>query len=106
MTETQQIAQTILRQIKAADFWCLGACGARDYVALDRTDKRRGGIMFRVTIQPRKFHKIVVTYTAMDDYDVELVLIDRKTYTHKVEKSASGVYADNLAAVVYDFCNK
>lgn len=106
MTDSQRIAQTILKQIKAADFWCLAACGARDYVALDRDENRRGGIMFRVTIHPRKFHKIVITYTPMDDYNVELVLIDRKTYETKVEKSAESVYADQLGAIVYDFCNR
>lgn len=106
MTDSRQIAHTILQQIKGGDYWCLAACGARDYVSLDRNENRRGGVMFRVTIDRRKFHKIIVTLTHMDEYNVELVRFDQKTLESTVEKSIEGIYCDTLAKVVYDFCNR
>jgi len=104
--EQRQIAGTILNQIKAADVWCLPACGARDLVALDRNDDRRGGLMFRVTItSPRTFHKIIIELTHMDEYKVQRVKIKRGTYEVIVEEEET-CYCDQLAAVVYGMCNK
>ena len=106
MTETQQIANTIRSQIKAADFWCLAACGARDYIALDANEDRRGGLMFRVTItSPRTHHKIIIELTHLDEYKVQRVKIKRVTYEVIIEEETT-CYCDNLAAVVYGFCNK
>lgn len=100
-TSAQDIARTILKQIKAADFWALGACGARQYVALDN------GVQFRVTItSPRTHHKIRIHLNAMDTYDVERIKIKRGSYEVIIEESAEGIYADQLAGVVYRMCNK
>jgi hypothetical protein len=106
MSETQQIALTIRDQIKAADLWCLPACGARDMVALNRNDDRRGGLQFRVTItSPRTFHKIIIELTHMDEYKVQRIKIKRGTYEVIVEEEET-CFCENLAAVVYGFCNK
>jgi len=99
------IADTIRRQISGTDKWCLAACGAREYVALDNNSDRRGGIQFRVTIKPRTYHKIVIELTHMDSYRVQLFKISWKTYEATVEREAE-CYADELAQTVYDFCNK
>lgn len=104
--EAKTIAGTIRRQIMAGDFWCLAACGARDYVALDRNDDRRGGLMFRVTITPRKFHKVIIELTHLDEYRVRLVKITRPSYAVTTVQERGGVYCDNLADIVYNMCNK
>ena len=105
-TEQQQIALTIREQIKAADFWCLPACGARDLKYLDATEDRRGGLQFRVTItSPQTKHYIIIELTHMDEYKVQRVKIKRGTYEVIVEEETE-CYCDNLAATVYGMCNK
>ena len=106
VTEASTIAGTIRRQIMTGDFWCLAACGARDYVALDETDERRGGLMFRVTITARKFHKVIIELTHMDEYRVKLVKIARPSYAVETVEEHDGVYCDMLADIVYSMCNK
>ncbi len=104
-TENLTIANTIRRQIMAGDYWCLAACGAREYVALDENDERQGGLMFRVTVTPRKFHKIIVELTHSDEYLVKLIKIQRPSYTATTVEE-HGCFCDNLAEVVYSMCNK
>jgi len=103
--ENLATAKTIRQQIMTGDFWCLAACGARDYVILDADDNRRGGLMFRVTIKPRTFHKIIIELTHMDLYLVKLVKIKRDYSVETVEE-CDGVYCDMLAEIVYHMCNK
>jgi len=104
MNEQIQIAQTIRDQIRAGDKWCLAACGARDYVALDANEDRRGGIMFRVTIKPRLFHKIIIELTHMDEYMV--ILWGGKRLCIEGEKIESHLTCcENLAETVYELCN-
>jgi hypothetical protein len=106
MTNEQQIATTIRDQIKAADLWCLGACGARDFVALNQTDDRRGGLKFRVTItSPQTKHYINIELTQMDEYQVQRIKIKRGTYEVIIEEDTT-CYCDNLAAIIYGMCNK
>jgi hypothetical protein len=106
MSNQQQIAKTIRDQIKAADFWCLAACGARDLIALDATDERRGGLKFRVTItSPQTKHYIIIELTHMDEYKVQRIKIKRGTYEVIVEEETT-CYCDNLAEVLYRMCNK
>ncbi len=104
MSNQRQIAGTILNQTKAADFWCLGACGARDFVILDADKNRRGGIMFRVTIKPRLFHKIIIELTHMDEYKVILWGGKRKCVDGEEIESRTA-WCDTLAETVYDLCN-
>ncbi|MHC4296496.1 MAG: hypothetical protein ACYS7Y_04285 [Planctomycetota bacterium] len=100
----RHIAQTIIAQIKAADYWCLAACGARDYIALDENEDRRGGVMFRVTINPRLFHKVIVELTHMDEYKVTLWGGKRQALKGAVVEEVE-CFCDNLAEVVYTLCN-
>jgi hypothetical protein len=102
----QLIAATIHDQIKAADKWCLMACGARDLAAMARTDARQGGLRFRVTITgPQTKHYIVVELTHQDEYKVQRVRVKRGTHEIIVEREAF-CYCDNLAEVIYGMCNK
>lgn len=106
MTETQQIAITIRNQIMAADRWCLAACGARLYAALDANKDRRGGLRFRVTItSPSTHHLIFIELTHMDEYKVQRIKIKRGSYERIIEEETT-CYCENLAEVVYGFCNK
>jgi hypothetical protein len=79
MTNQQQIALTIRDQIKAGDFWCLPTCGARDFIALDATDERRGGLKFRVTITRGTKHYIIITLTHMNEYHVQRIKLVNPT---------------------------
>lgn len=101
----KHIAQTIRQQIIAADKWCLAACGARDYVVLDENENRQGGLMFRVTIRPRLFHRILVELTWADEYKVTL-WGERRSAVCGTEIESVECYCDNLAEVVYGLCNK
>lgn len=103
--EQRRIAETVLQQIKMGDKWCLAACGARDYVALDENEDRRGGIMFRVTTRRRVFHKIIVELTHMDEYKVTLWGGKRKAIDGAVVEETE-CWCENLAEVVYSLCNK
>ena len=105
MTEASTIAGTIRHQIMASDYWCLAACGAREYVALDENAERQGGLMFRVTITARKFHKVIIELTHGDEYLVKLVKIQRPSYTATTVEE-HGCCCDNLAEVIYSMCNK
>jgi hypothetical protein len=101
----QQIAGTIMCQITTGDPWCLMACGARDYVVLDANDDRRGGLMFRVTIKPRLFHKIIIELTHLDEYKVILWGGKRNAIRgHFIESREA--WCDTLAETVYDLCNE
>jgi hypothetical protein len=102
--EQQVIAKTILQQIRAADRWCLAACGARDLVALDGNQDRQGGLMFRVTINPRLFHKIIIELTWADEYKVTLWGGKRQAIEGE-ELQVVECFCDNLAEVVYGLCN-
>ena len=106
MTEQQQIAEIIRRQIMEADYWCLAACGARLYAALDANEDRCGGLRFRVTItSPATHHLIIIELTHMDEYKVQRVKIKRGSHERIIEEETT-CYCDNLAAVVYGMTNK
>jgi hypothetical protein len=59
-----------------------------------------------VTItSPATKHYIIIELTHMDEYKVQRIKIKRGTYERIVEEETT-CYCDNLAAVVYGFCNK
>ena len=101
-----RIATTIRDQIKADDKLCLAACGARDYLALDCTGKRQGGLQFRVTItSPQAYHKIIVELTHGDEYRVQRIKLQRGTHEVIVEGKAT-VTVDHLTGTIRRMCNK
>lgn len=101
----QHIAQTIINQINVGDRWCLAAVGARDYVALDANENQRGGIMFRVTINSRLFHKIIIELTHSDEYKVVLWGGKRQCVAGE-EIESRLTWCDTLAKTVYDLCKE
>jgi hypothetical protein len=73
------------------------SCGARNVISGPHF------LMFEVGRRTaRKLTKVGITLDPSDTYTVERIVIDRKTYESKVEASVSGVYCDNLSAVVLD----
>jgi hypothetical protein len=105
MDEQRQIAATIIEQIKAGDKWCLAACGARDFVSLDAGEFRRGGVMFRVTINPRLFHKIIIELGRFDEYRISLWGGRRKCIDGE-ELDSRTAWCDTLSDDVYEMCNE
>ncbi len=101
-----RIAMNIRAQINTSDRWCLVACSARDFIALDSNNDRRGGLQFRVTItSPRTFHKIIIELNHLDEYEVQRVKIKRVTYEVVVEEEMV-CSCDYLAEVIYEMCNR
>jgi len=92
------VATAIFSQIR---YTTKMACAARDFVGDD--DR----LWFRVSIAPRKFHKIEVVLDPSDTYTVKLYLISNKIGSdYIVEDEREGVYADSLNEVVYRMCNR
>lgn len=105
MTDQKQIAETIMCQITSGDAWCFAAVGAQDYMALDANEDRRGGLMFRVTINPRLFHKIIIELTPLDEYKITLWGGKRRCVDGKKIESRAA-WCDTLAETIYDLCNE
>lgn len=103
MTEQKQIAETIMCQITTGDAWCFAAVGARDYMALDANEVRRGGLMFRVTIKPGQTHKIVIDLTNDDLYYVNLIRIRGTEVFHEGDEECD---CETLAKTVYKLCHQ
>jgi len=101
MTEGQQVATTILQQIKAADFWCLARCGYRQPQAESPNGTHCGQLTFRVTITSNSTkHYITVALMPNDTYTVERIKIKRGTYERIVEGSHDNVYCDQLVDII------
>ena len=107
-TQRREVAHTILAQLRAdGPLGVLAACGARDFLALDSDSYGLGGLDFRVTItSPRTRHHVRVLLAADDTYTVLRLKVKRGSYEVEEEERHEGVYADQLAAVVYGTCNK
>lgn len=73
------------------------SCGARNAVSAPTY------LMFEVGRRTaRKLAKIAITLDPSDTYTVERIEIDRRSYGCQVVDSVSGVFCDNLSAVVLD----
>jgi len=105
MSDERQIALTIREQIHVGDEWCLATFRAHSFVALDVNDDRRGGLMFRVTIKPRLFHKIIIELTHLDEYKVILWGGHRSPIRGEEIESCSAM-CDTLAETIYSLCHE
>ena len=99
--QEREIASTILKQIKATDFWALGAWGANQYISLNAGPGPEnigpicGGVQFKVkTPKYSKGVRVIIYYTADDLYTVRVIRIIGTTVT-EIETSA-GIYFDSL----------
>jgi hypothetical protein len=91
------VANEILRQIKAQDFWALGAWGYQKPLAI----KENGcyGVNFKVNgTKTKRGSSITITLNAMDLYDVKLSRFYNGTL--KVDGEVKDVYFDQLIEVI------
>ena len=97
MTRTMEIANTIKQQIVAQSPMALMSYAARNFVALNETDKRHGGLQFRTSGYKHK-GLVVINLMFNDTYTVETVKIRKGEV--KVCDSYDNVYADQLIEVL------
>lgn len=97
ISEQQIIAQTILQQISEQDRFALRAWGVSERVALDATDERRGGVMFRVRGSKLR-GKIVVELTHLDVYYISSYRF-RNGEAHLINE-AHDVYCEQLMGAI------
>lgn len=92
--ESVQIAKTIIQQIKACDFWFLGAIGAHQFVALPSSGEFQGGVRFRVNgIKHKGYVSIELRW--VDDYTIKFL-----SRAGEVVKTTEGVYCDMLVDIL------
>ena len=95
-TDSQQVAETILQQINAGDFWARARWGVKTALSTERHGAP--ALMLNCT----KGIKIIVRLNANDTYDVEVGRMGRgvERFDYKVAAEASEVYAEDLARVI------
>lgn len=90
------IAREILNQIKALDFFAMGAWGAKDLVAMD------DGLKFKTSgMTPWKGHVYIKYNAGTDLYDIEFFRI-RKLEV-KTDKKIVGVFVEDLVKTIDKF---
>jgi hypothetical protein len=100
---SQEIAKTIIQQIKATDYWALGAWGYHNPVALREGQEKYGyilgGIQFDVKAKklPRG-GKVIVYLMGNDTYTVRIVRI-HGTKVNEI-KLVDNVYCDDLMRII------
>ena len=109
MKEALEIANTILSQIKALDFWALGSWGSHGYTAektgplADGAFKdeyiRGGGVTFKVKTPKYPTSTWVrVFLMGSDTYSIEIV--NMRVNNYKTINSCQDVYCDQLVYVI------
>jgi hypothetical protein len=88
---SRQIAETILSQIKATNFWALGSWGAREFLVVGT------GIQFRVS-GSRLRGKIRIMLDPLDTYTVTSYRM--RDHDAKIVNQFSGVYCDQLVSIL------
>ena len=97
MSRALEIAKTIQRQIIAQSPTALMSYGAKDYVALNETDKRHGGFQFRTNGLKHK-GLVLINLMFNDTYTIETVKVRKGEV--KVCDSYDDVYCDQLIEVL------
>lgn len=93
-----EVAQIILQQIKALNYWALGSWGARDYVGGKIYDGNEG-IKFKVNgTKTKRGSWIMITLNGKDLYDIRLYRI----YKMEViwEKEENDVFCEDLVEII------
>lgn len=99
MSDAQVIANEIIKQLKAFDFWALARWGAKDYRSMSDNGDRRGGLQFKCSGS-----KVVrggyasIELMPSDTYTVKVVKIIGEKMT--VLGECQGVYFDGLVEVL------
>lgn len=93
-SQSIEIAQTIILQIRYADKCFLPAIGAKNFVALPESKEFAGGVRFAVNgLKHQGF--ILIQLRWVDDYTVSFLSKNGETI-----KSVEGVYCDMLVDVL------
>ena len=100
MTRTIEIANTIKHQITAQSPMALMSYAARDFVALSETNKRHGGLQFKVSGYKHK-GLVLINLAFNDTYTIECVKIRKGNVT--ICNVLKDVYADQLIQVLDSF---
>lgn len=87
------IAKTILAQIKALDFWALGAWGAKELVAMN------DGLKFKTSGMVQWKGYVYVKYNRGTDlYDIDFFRI--RSSQIKIDKAVQGVFVEDLVETI------
>lgn len=87
------IAKTILSQIKALDFWAMGAWGAKELVAVN------DGLKFKTTGMVKWKGYVYVKYNQGTDlYDIDFFRI--RSAQIKMDKKLEGVFVEDLVETI------
>lgn len=100
MTRTLEIANTIKHQITAQSPMSLMSYAARDFVALNETNKRHGGLQFKVSGYKHK-GLVLINLAFNDTYTIECVKIRKGSVT--ICNVLKDVYAGQLIQVLDSF---
>jgi hypothetical protein len=90
-TRAQQIAKTILSQIKMGDAWFLPAIGAKNLIAMPESKDFAGGLRFACNGLNSKVKYAVIMLRWVDTYTVSF--LNKKG---DVVKTCEDVYCDEL----------
>ncbi len=93
-TQSIQIAKTIVSQIKALDFWFLGAVGAQKFIALPESKEFQGGVRFAVNGVKHKGY-VQIELRWVDDYTITFM-----KRNGEVVKQCEMVYCDMLVEIL------
>jgi hypothetical protein len=87
------IAKTILSQIKAIDFWAMGAWGAKDLVAM------KDGLKFKTSGMVKWKGYVYVKYDHGNDlYDIIFGRIRKMGWVE--DEKIEGVYVEDLVRII------
>lgn len=87
------VAQTILTQIKAIDFWAMGAWGAKELVAMN------DGLKFKTSGTVKWKGYVYVKYDyGRDLYDVIFARLRKMAWVE--DEKVEGVYAEDLVRII------
>lgn len=93
-SQSIEIAQTILQQIKYADRWFLPAVGAKKFLALPESKMFQGGVRFNVNGLKHK-GIVEISLRWVDDYTITFL-----SSNGEIIKSVENVYCDMLVGVL------
>ena len=92
------IAETIRDQIKALDFWALGAWGAKDFVKTRSADATTEGLRFKTSGMVKWKGYVSIELNGQDLYDVKFQRIRKlKVVT---DKELHNIFADQLVEII------
>ena len=87
------IAKTILSQIKALDFWAMGAWGAKELVAMN------DGLKFKTSGMVKWKGYVHVKYNyGTDLYDIDFFRV--RSAQIKIDKAVQGVFVEDLVETI------